>query len=48
MKKLFFLILLFLSCSPLKEYKETANKWQKDIVKLEKLNESEKYSENVF
>jgi len=48
MKKLFFLIFLFLSCSPLKEYKETANKWQKDIVKLEKLNESEKYSDNAI
>ena len=41
MKKLFFFILLIISCSPLKEYKKTADKWQNEISKLEKLDESE-------
>ena len=48
MKKLFFLILLIISCSPLKEYKKTADKWQNEISKLEKLDESEKYTKNAI
>ena len=48
MKKLFFLILLIMSCSPLKEYKKTADKWQNEISKLEKLDESEKYTKNAI
>ena len=48
MEKLFFLILLIISCSPLKEYKKTSDKWQNEISKLEKLDESEKYTKNAI
>jgi len=45
-----FVVFLFtiISCSPLKKYEETQAKWQKDILKLESLDQSEKYSENAI
>ena len=48
MKKIFFLTLFFISCSPLIEYKKTADKWQNEIYKLEKLDEFEKYTNNAI
>ena len=43
-----FFLLTIVSCSPLKKYEHTAAKWQKDILKLESLDQSEKYSENAI
>ena len=43
-----FFLLTIVSCSPLKKYEDTAAKWEKDILKLESLDQSEKYSENAI
>ena len=40
MKKVFLFTLLLISCSPVKKYQATAAKWEKDIDKLESLDES--------
>ena len=48
MRVFVFFFLIIISCSPLKKYEETAAKWQKDISKLESLDQSEKYSENAI
>ena len=48
MRIVFVFFLIIISCSPLKKYEETAAKWQKDISKLESLDQSEKYSENAI
>lgn len=49
MKKLFYLVLIvFYSCSPLKKYNSTSQKWEVDIAKLENLDNNEKYSENAL
>ena len=48
MRIIFVFFLIIISCSPLKKYEETAAKWQKDISKLESLDQSEKYSENAI
>ena len=49
MKKLFYLVLIVLySCSPLKKYNSTSQKWEVDIAKLENLDNNEKYSENAL
>ena len=48
MKKVFLFTLLLISCSPVKKYQVTAAKWEKDIDKLESLDESENYSENAI
>ena len=49
MKKLFYLVFIFiLSCSPLKKYNNTSQKWEVDIAKLENLDNYEKYSKNAL
>ena len=49
MKKLFYLVFIFIfSCSPLKKYNSTSQKWEVDIAKLENLDNNEKYSENAL
>lgn len=49
MKKLFYLVFIFIfSCSPLKKYNSTSQKWEVDIAKLEKLDNYEKYSNNAL
>ena len=49
MKKLFYLVFIFIfSCSPLKKYNRTSQKWEVDIAKLEKLDNYEKYYKNKF
>jgi lysophospholipase L1-like esterase len=48
MRIVFVFFLIIISCSPLKKYEETAAKWQKDISKLESLDQTEKYSENAI
>ena len=49
MKKLFYLVFIFIfSCSPLKKYNSTSQKWEVDIAKLENLDNYEKYSNNAL
>lgn len=49
MKKLFYLIFLFIfSCSPMKKYSSSSEKWEVDISKLENLDNYEKYSNNAL
>ena len=49
MKKLFYLFFIFIfSCSPLKKYNSTSQKWEVDIAKLENLDNYEKYSNNAL
>jgi len=49
MKKLFYLVFIVIySCSPLKKYNSTSQKWEVDIAKLENLDNNEKYSENAL
>ena len=49
MKKLFYLVFIFIfSCSPLKKYNSTSQKWEVDISKLENLDNYEKYSNNAL
>ena len=44
--RIILVLLLIISCSPLKKYEETASKWEKDIAKLERLDKSQDYSED--
>ena len=49
MKKLFYLVFIVIcSCSPLKKYNSTSQKWEVDIAKLENLDNNKKYSENAL
>ena len=49
MKKLFYLVFIFIfSCSPLKKYNRTSQKWEVDIAKLENLDNYEKYSNDAL
>ena len=49
MKKLFYLVFIFIfSCSPLKKYNSTSQKWEVDIAKLENLDNYEKYSNDAL
>ena len=45
MRTVLIFFLLFTSCSPIKKYENTAAKWEKDISKLESLDQSEKYTD---
>lgn len=44
--RIILVLLLIISCSPLKRYEETASKWENDIAKLERLDKSRDYSED--
>ena len=44
--RIILVLLLIISCSPLKKYEETASKWEKDIAKLERLDKSQEYSDD--
>ena len=44
--RIILVLLLIISCSPLKRYEKTASKWENDIAKLECLDKSQDYSEN--
>ena len=48
MRIIFIFFLLIFSCSPLKKYEGTAAKWEKDIIKLEYLDESKKQNEDAI
>ena len=41
-----FFLLTIVSCSPLIKYEDTAEKWENEIVKLEKLDSSQDYTKN--
>ena len=45
---LIFIFIFFISCSPLDKYEDTREKWEKEIKKLESLNEIENYSDNAI
>ncbi len=44
--RIILVLLLIISCSPLKRFEETASKWENDIAKLERLDKSQDYSED--
>ncbi len=49
MRNLIFVFIGFLlSCSPLKKYNTSSQKWEADIVQLEELDNYEKYSNNAL
>ena len=45
---LIFIFIFFISCSPLDKYEDTREKWEKEIKKLESLNQIENYSDNAI
>ena len=45
---LIFIFVLFISCSPLKKYEDNGKKWEKEIKKLELLDQKENYSDNAI
>jgi len=48
MRYLILISLLFFSCSPLKKYKSTNDKWEGEVKKLEDLNKKETYSNQAI
>ena len=45
---LIFIFVFFISCSPLKKYEDYGEKWEKEIKKLESLDQKENYSNNAI
>ena len=48
MRYIIFISLLVFSCSPLKKYESTQEKWENSVKKLENLDEKEKYSDQAI
>ena len=47
-RSLIFIFVFFVSCSPLKKYEDSGEKWEKEIIKLESLDQKENYSNNAI
>jgi len=45
---LIFIFVVFISCSPLKKHEDNREKWEKEIKKLESLDQKENYSDNAI
>ena len=48
MRYIIFISLLVFSCSPLKKYESTQEKWENSVKKLENLDKKEKYSDQAI
>ena len=48
MRILIIVLLLIVSCSPIKKHEGTDTKWENDILKLESLDDLEDYSKNAI
>ncbi|MFL2666074.1 MAG: GDSL-type esterase/lipase family protein [Flavobacteriaceae bacterium] len=47
-RSLIFIFVFFVSCSPLKKYGDSGEKWEQEIKKLELLDQKENYSDNAI